>query len=252
MSDGTVHFERLGDHGAVATLDRADRRNALNAEMCAALRTYLEANSQLRAVVIAGAGPAFCAGADLVTRFDEGEDTFRPAFDALQTAIETHPGAIIAAVHGAAIGAGTQLLTTCDIVVAGPYAKFGIPAAKLGIVMSPGNLARLVRRVGDLAARNLLLSGDVITTDEALRIGLASRSVTDASAAARDLAQQIAALAPLSTAGHKAAIAAVGRAIDPSTERTLRAIEERAFASEDLREGIAAFRDKRPPEFKGR
>jgi len=250
-TEGTVHFEMRGEWG-LATLDRPARRNALNAEMCDQLRSHIQTRPDMRALVIAGEGPAFCAGADLVTRFDAGEDTFRPAFDALQAAIERHPGVVIASVHGPAIGAGTQLLTACDIVLAGPSAKFGIPAAKLGIVMSPGNLVRLVRRVGDLAARDLVMTADTIDVSTALRIGLVSRLVDDVRGDAATLAERVAALAPLSMAGHKAGFAIIDGGLDDAALNELRAVEARAFASADLREGVAAFREKRPPRFEGR
>ncbi len=250
--DGEVYADRDGAV-VIVTLDRPARKNALNAAMCERLLEILAVHPDARAIVITGAGDAFCAGADLVTRFAEGHDSFRPAFDRLQDALEDHPAAVIAAVHGPALGAGTQLLTACDIVLASAAARFGIPAAKLGVMMSPPNIVRFVRRVGDLAARDLLLTARVIDVDEAVRIGLATRAVADAHDDALALARHVAGLAPLSNQGHKRALVTAARAElpDDATLVIMRELEAAAFASDDLAEGIAAFTEKRPPQFRG-
>ena len=112
-----IHWETPAPHVGLASLDRPERRNALNAEMCDELRGSLEAAPNLRAVVVAGEGTAFCAGADIVRRTaDHGglahgrQDSFRPAFELLCNAIEQYPAPVIAAVQGPAIGAGTQFV----------------------------------------------------------------------------------------------------------------------------------------------
>ncbi|MGH8986374.1 MAG: enoyl-CoA hydratase/isomerase family protein [Acidimicrobiia bacterium] len=246
------------DHVGLATIDRQERRNALNAELCDELGGHLETQQQLRVVVITGAGTAFCSGADLVTRFEgeerQAEDTLRPAFEKLMDAVIDFPGAVIAAVNGPALGAGTQLAVGCDLRVVGPTATFGIPAARLGLVLSPANMQRLALLVGQAAARDLLMTGRTIDRDEASEIGLVHRSVDDALAAALELAYELAELAPLTVAGHKRALNLVARAqgIDGAARDEIRALEEAAVRSRDLQEGLAAFGEKRAPRFEGR
>ncbi len=170
----------------IATIDRPERRNALNAELCAQLLARLEAEPDLRAVVITGAGDkAFCAGADLVVRAEDasepgGGDTFRPAFERLLDAIVDYPAPVLAAVNGPAIGAGLQLAVACDLRVAAFGATFGIPAGRLGVFLSPANVQRLAALVGQGAARDLLLTSRALDADEAAAIGLVQRRVPDA------------------------------------------------------------------------
>lgn len=248
------------EHVGVATIDRPDRRNALNAELCDTLRAHLEESHPLRAVVITGAGPAFCAGADILRRAQDtgglehgGGDTFRPAFERVLDAIVDHPAPVLAAVNGAALGAGMQLAVACDLRVVATDAKVGIPAAKLGVLLSAPNIRRLAVLVGQDAARDLLLTGRVMNAEEVRDIGFTQRVVEDALAAALDLAAEIAKLAPLSVQGHKRAlnIVADASALDDGAVQQIRALEEAAFASADLQEGLAAFGEKRAPNFAG-
>ncbi len=256
-----IHWETPADHIGLAILDRPERRNALNAELCDALRGHLEAAPDLRAVVIAGEGTAFCAGADIVRRTADHsglahgkQDSFRPAFELLCDAIENYPAPVIAAVHGPAIGAGTQFAVACDFRLAGPAAVFGVPASKLGIVLSPANITRLVRLVGHSNARDLLVTSRYVDRDEARRIGLVTRNVSDTRAEALAFASEIAALAPITVQGHKRAVNLVNDAatLDESAADEIRDLELTAFQSNDLQEGLAAFAEKRTPEFRGR
>lgn len=259
MTNGTIRWAVDGAVG-VATIDRPERRNALNAELCNELRTYLEGAAALRAVVITGAGDkAFCAGADIGVRSDDlggrmehgGEDTFRPAFDLLLEAIVGHRAPVIAAINGHALGAGMQLAVACDLRVVARHAALGIPAAKLGVLLTAANVARLADLVGQAHARDLLLTGRTIDADEAALMGIAQRVVDDALESARELARDLAALAPLSVQGHKRALNLIARGIDEAARAELAALEAGAFASRDLREGLAAFNEKRPPRFEG-
>jgi enoyl-CoA hydratase len=242
----------------LATIDRTERRNALDAEHCDELRAALEAHPDLLAVVITGAGTAFCAGADLGTRFSDGggrgSDTFRPAFELVLDAIVDYPAPVIAAIHGPAIGAGMQLAVACDIRVGGPDARLAIPGGRLGILLSAANIARLAVLVGQGAARDFLLAGRSVDVREAVVIGLVQRVADDPVAAARDLAQEIATLAPLTVQGHKRALNLVAKAgaIDAVARAEIEALERAAFGSHDLEEGMAAFAEKRPPRFEGR
>jgi enoyl-CoA hydratase len=279
-----IRWETRGAIG-LATIDRPERRNALSAAMCDDLRAHLEAEGDLRAVVITGAGTAFSAGADLDTRFAAssgdtpdpassgdtpypassgdtpypgGKDEFRPAFERMLDAVEAYSAPVVAAVNGPALGAGTQLIVVCDLRVAGREATFGIPATSLGVMLSPENVQRLALLVGHGHARDLLLTGRRIGVGEALRIGLVHRIAEDPLAAALELAEEIATLAPLTVAGHKRALNAVGehlgfrRGTDDATLSELDALVKGAFSSDDLKEGLAAFEAKRPPRFQGR
>jgi enoyl-CoA hydratase/carnithine racemase len=243
---------------AIATIDRPERRNALNAELCSQLLAHLQAERKLRAVVITGAGDqAFSAGADLVVRAEDasepgGGDTFRPAFDEVLQAIVDYPAPVLAAVNGAAIGAGLQLVVACDVRVAAPHATFSIPAARLGVFLSPDNVHRLAALVGQGAARDILLTARALDVDEAVTVGLVQRRADDALAASLELAAEIAELAPLTVQGHKRALNIVLGGVNAAGEKEMRALEARAFASQDLQEGLAAFTEKRAPRFRGR
>jgi enoyl-CoA hydratase/carnithine racemase len=248
----------------IARIDRPERRNALNADLCAEMLALLREHPDLGAVVIAGTGDrAFCAGADLGRRAADteagglehgGGDTFRPAFEALLDAISDYPSPVIAAVNGVALGAGMQLAVACDLRVVAPGAKFGIPAGRLGVVISAANVRRLVLAVGQPTARDVLLTARSLDVDEAERVGLVQRRAADALAAAIELAAEVAALAPLSVRGHKHALNVVATAseIPAGDLEQLRRRETEAFASNDLQEGLAAFAEKRPPNFEGR
>jgi enoyl-CoA hydratase len=245
----------------VATIDRHERRNALNAELCDELREGIDAADDLRAVVITGAGVAFSAGADIARRAAEVtpsaglvDDTFRPSFERLLATIVDAPMPVIAAINGAALGAGMQLVVACDLRVVARAATLGIPAAQRGIVLSASNVQRLVQVVGLANARDILFTGRTMTADEADRVGLVHRLADDALAAAVHLAGEIADLAPISVRSHKRALRLIAAAspLDQTALDELHELERLAFASDDLQEGLAAFAERRPPTFRGR
>ena len=248
----------VADLVGIATIDRPERRNALNAELCSQLLAHLEGEPDLRAVVVTGAGDkAFCAGADLVVRTGDasepgGGDTFRPAFERLLDAIVDYPAPVLAAVNGPAIGAGMQLAVACDLRIAAFGASFSIPAGRLGVFLSPANVQRLATLVGQGAARDLLLTARTLDVDEAAAIGLVQRRVPNALDAAAEIAAEVAELAPLTVQGHKRALNLVAGGVDAAALAEMHALEERAFASRDLQEGLAAFSEKREPRFEGR
>lgn len=252
-----IVFERRGAVG-LATIDRQERRNALNADLCEQLRGHLMSERDLRAFVITGAGSAFCSGADLVTRFepDKGtsSDTFRPSFELVLDAIVDYSAPVVAAINGPAIGAGMQLAVACDIRVAALGARLAIPGGRLGIHLSARNIWRLAQLVGPGAARDFLVAGRNVDANEALRLGLVQYVEHDAVGAALALAGEIAAAAPLTVQGHKRALNLVAEAqwLSDEARIEIELLEKRAFSSEDLQEGMAAFAEKRSPQFKGK
>jgi enoyl-CoA hydratase len=258
VADGTIHWETR-DAVGIAVIDRPTRRNALNAELADELTARLQDDHDLRVIVITGEGTTFCAGADLARRFDDvatsdgaGTDSFRPAFERLLDTIVDYPAPVIAAINGHALGAGLQLAVACDLRVVQPGAQLGIPASKLGVMLSAPNIARLADLVGQGPARDLLLSGRAVDAEEALRVGLVHRVVDDARAAATTWADELAKLAPLTIRGHKRALNLVARGVDEDGRRELAALEAQAFASADLQEGLAAFAERRTARFEGR
>jgi enoyl-CoA hydratase len=232
---------RTDDRGpvAVVTIDRPERRNAVDHATLEALATTLaEAPADLRVLVLTGAGGHFCAGADLTAVEDAGFTALlRTVLDGLRLA----PFVTLAAADGAALGAGTQLAVACDLRVATAQASFGIPAGRLGLAVDDWTVERLARLAGHGPARAMLLAAEVLKGDEAHRLGFVQRlgTLDDALAWADD----IAGLAPLTLRAHKAAL-----------ERPAEAAAARraAWASDDLREGLAAFRERRRPRFHGR
>lgn len=264
-----IRWEEPHPGVALAIIDRHERRNALNAELCNELTDRLAAATTARVVVVTGEGKAFCAGADLGRRASDtapggglghsglehgGADTFRPAFERLLDTIVDHHAPIIAAVNGAALGAGMQLAVACDLRVVGPNATFGIPAARLGVLLSAANIRRLVVLVGHAVARDLLFTAVTLNRPAAAAVGLVQRTADDVRAGALELAREMAALAPLSVQGHKRALNLVLEAgeLPESLTREIAALETRNFASEDLQEGLEAFAEHRTPTFRGR
>jgi len=238
----------VDDHGPVAqlTIDRPERRNALDREALEQLLAALAAVGEARVLVITGTAGHFCAGADLSGVEDAA---FTDLLRRVLSALRDDPRPSVAAVDGTALGAGTQLAVACDLRVATPSARFGIPAAKLGLMVDHWTAGRLALLAGAGPARAMLLAAETYGADEALRMGLVQR-IGDLDEAL-GWADEIAALAPLTMAGHKLALNRLEMPVGPGDDADVRAASDRAWASDDLREGIAAFRERRRPIFKG-
>ncbi len=247
----TVHVEtrdvgELTEAVTVLTLDRPERRNAVDHDTLDELTDVLEAaeTRATRVLVLTGAGGHFCSGADLTGLEDV---SFATLLQGVLDRLRDMPFATIAAVDGAALGAGTQLAAACDLRVATASAMFGIPAAKLGLMVNHWTVQRVVALAGSSTARAMLLAAEVVRGADAHRLGLVNRQgdLTDALAWADD----IAALAPLTIAGHKLMLNALEPV--PEAHDAVDAAFARAWESSDLAEGKDAFRTRRTPTFRG-
>ena len=231
----------------VVTIDRPERRNALDHEAITGLEAALTEGreSEPRVLVLTGASGHFCSGADLATVEDED---FVMSLGRILRGLRAAPFPTMAVVEGFALGAGAQLAAACDLRMATADARFGVPAAKLGLMVDEWTVRRLAALVGQSTARHLLLSTDVIDGERAHHLGLVHRLGDEADGLT--WAEQIAGLAPLTLRGLKIGLAEADTDAEPTPSYT--EAYDAAWASEDLAEGLAAFREKRAPRFEGR
>ena len=260
MTDTPVLVEVRDDHVAVITLNRPDKLNALNAEVRAILmETFdrLADDNDVRAVVIHGAGEkAFVAGADITEFAARTADEQRQVY-ARRRVYETvadFPKPVIAALHGFCIGGGSELALACDIRVADRTTRISQAEIRIGLIPGGGGTQRLARLVGRGWATIISMTGDFVEADEAHRIGLIDVLVDEGQHLDRaiTLAGRMTRWSPVSLRLAKDAIRA---AFEMPLEEGLAYEKERfldAFASEDGREGVKAFVEKRKPDFKGR
>lgn len=245
MSKGVVQIAWNGDV-ALLTLNRPERRNAVDLESLKLIREFqVEAESRnVRAMVLAGAPPAFCAGADLA---GVREEVFHEALSTVLRGFTQMPCVTIAAIEGPALGAGAQLVVACDVRVATKESLIGVPAAKLGLVVNHWTIERIVREFSWPVARNMLLTATNYTAEDLYRIGSVHRlgSLDDALAWAHEIAR----LAPLTIRGHKVALEAT--AGEPEINALVARFREQALSSKDAQEGREAFLEKRQPKFIG-
>jgi enoyl-CoA hydratase/carnithine racemase len=235
------------------TLNRVEHRNALTPELIEMLAAELErvgADPEARVLVLAGAGGTFCAGYDLNLlespgRPDAGSE--RDRVEGLCARLRAVRIPTVARVDGVASGAGCDLAVSCDVRIASSDARFAMPPARLGILYSPEGIARLAALVGPAVAKELLFTGELVDAERALAIGLANRVVPPERLEAETdaFAERVAANAPLSVAASK-------RIVDGAAPEEAAELGRLVWMSEDAREGPAAFRERRPPRFRGR
>ncbi len=253
MSETAVTWDDTGDGVLVATLRRTPA-NALGTPIIDGLTAALDAADAAGAkvVVIASAVPGFfAAGADIKHMSSVTAEAFTEYGDALRGVLDRLAGAeriSIAAVDGLALGGGLELAMACTLRIAGSGAKCGLPEVKLGLIPGAGGTQRLPRLVGRGRALDIMLTGRQVGADEAYRIGLVDRLVDTGTAeqAARDLAEE---LRVLSLPAQQAVIRAVDAAYESRGFATEVALVQQLFASGEAKEGIAAFLEKRSPNF---
>jgi enoyl-CoA hydratase len=263
MSYETFETIQVQIDGALATvtISREAALNALSSKVLSELTAAvaeLELSTDVRAVIVTGAGKAFVAGADIAEMCElapRQAQAFAEMGGAVASAIESSEKPWIAAVNGFALGGGCELALACDFIYASEAARFGQPEVKLGIIPGFGGTQRLARRVGIAKAKELCMTGDMIDAAEALRIGLCDAvwPAAELMARARDVAGRIAANGPL-------AVAEVKRLVQLGQSTTLDhalALEQQSFgllfSTADQREGMSAFlaRPRRAAQFKG-
>ena len=238
--------------------DRPDARNALNdavrSELAAAFELF-GADDDVRCVVLAGTDKVFAAGADIkMMAGASSADMANSGGEAAWKVLRTFAKPVVAAVNGWALGGGCELAMHADIIIAGEGAKFGQPEIKVGIIPGAGGTQRLTRAVGKFKAMQMVLTGEPVAARDAEAMGLISEVVADEEVLARalELAGKIARLPPIAAREIKRLVLS---GVDQTLEEGL-ADERRSFISmfdtEDQKEGMRAFIEKRKPDFKGR
>jgi enoyl-CoA hydratase/carnithine racemase len=244
---------------ARVTMNRPDKRNALSLahmrELADCLRAIGEAR-EAHVVVLAGNGPAFCAGHDLSEMVGRDPEAYRRIFDVcceLMETVQAIPQPVIGQVHGVATAAGCQLAATCDLVVASEEARFATPGVRIGLFCSTPMVA-LSRAIGRKKAMEMLLTGDFISAEEALAEGLVNRVVPagEIEAETRRLAEKICEASPLVVGvGKQAFYRQVEMPVEQAYAYTKEIMSFNASFA-DAQEGMCAFLEKRKPEWKGR
>jgi enoyl-CoA hydratase len=252
MSENNAVLTEKRDRVLLITLNRPDAMNSINGDLSHGLMAAIEslnADSDLTAGVLTGAGRGFCAGMDLKA-FARGED-IGPFMKFIKSGAEKP---LIGAVEGFALAGGLELALTCDLLVAAEGVKLGIPEVGVGLYAAAGGLLRLPSRVGFSKAMEMAITADPITAEEAYNYGLVARLTEKGEAVegALALAERIAQNAPLAVAASKKIIEATTQGL---TEEELWALNTElqipVFTSNDAREGPVAFAEKRPPNWTG-
>ncbi len=257
---GRLHIEEPAPHVARLTISNPGKRGALDHAILDAFATTLP-RLEARCVIVTGEGSTFSAGYDIghlpsAGSAEEAEKLVAHPFTAALEALEAYPYPTIAALNGHAIGGGLELALACDLRIAASTIALAMPPAKLGLIYSHTGIRKFIETVGAPRTRELFLMGRRIDARTAREWGLVNGVAEPAQLASQALAlaEEAAANAPLAQAGNKRVIRAVldARAeLDPAVEDELIALRQACFSSEDFREGVRAFAEKRPPHWQG-
>jgi enoyl-CoA hydratase/carnithine racemase len=249
LAGGKLLLDEPAEHVARLTIDNQPKRNALD-------------HAILDGLILTGAGTMFSAGYDIgdmpeETFAQEAEKLVAHPFAAAIEALERYPYPVVAALSGHAIGGGLEVALACDLRIAAAGIRVGMPPAKLGLVYSHTGIQKFLDVVGAARTAELFLVGRSVPVERALEWGLVNEVVgpEELSEAALELAREIAANAPLSLAGNKRVIRELltaRSALPQDVERELVELRRACFVSEDFREGVRAFGEKRPPRWQGR
>lgn len=264
LAGGKLLLDEPAEAVARLTLNRPDSRNALDHDTLDAIAEAmpsLDRGIEVRCVLLTGTGAIFSAGYDIG---GFSEDAFETEAESLVAhpfargldAVAAHPWPVLCAINGHALGGALELTLCCDLRICARGAKLGMPPAKLGLIYGHTGLQRFIDAIGVPRTKELFLTGRNMSAERSEEIGLVNEVVDDADleASAVELAAEVAANAPLSMRGNKHAIDTLNSyaRLTEKQERELIELRESCFASDDFREGIAAFAQKRKPLWKGR
>ena len=263
LAGGKIVLDHPAPAVARLTISNPARRNALDHDILGALAEVmpqLDRGIDIRCVMITGDGEIFSAGYDIGGIPDESFSTDAEAlvahpFHTAMEAISAHPYPTLAAINGHCLGGGLELAVRCDLRLATVSAKLGMPPAKLGLIYSHTGLQKFVDVVGYARTKELFLTGRNISAPRAMAIGLINDTVPDGKLPDETvgLAAEVAEGAPLSARGNKRAIETINSypRLTPEQEQELVELRRSCFESEDFREGIKAFAEKRRPKWRG-